>query len=547
MELPVTIRLPVLWNDEFTKFDWGFVNFLIGPNGTGKTLFAFELKRNCEQHGLHQRYLNAERLAGLEKQSYGQFGSSNLQQGFQIAQYEAYKTHGRQYGLSGDAFILLNEKMDLRGRVEATLSQLFDRELSLSTETGSLKPKLRKKRGEAYDLKEHECHGLKELISILTFLYDDGNNCLIIDEPELHLHPQFQNFLLQHIRQLAGDPRIDPTKKCFFLITHSPFLVDVRTVDDLKNCVVFHPAGKPTYITTLEDDDFFKVKRLLPRLNTHHKQFFFSSAPIFVEGYTDQQLFSLIEERQGRLIGAVGSCLIDVTGKDEMALFFRLCDQLSINGCYITDLDTLFSGSLRQKIAQDPRCKQFILTEGLGPDSMAVIGQIESPISECVTAFESSDPSLENGVIAGHIREAFIRLSASETDPGKLAARKRYVMAVGILQSFEDVARVIPTKRGVLELVRGRTRQIIEAFKQAQVHVLSKGALENYLPSLEGNPFNISSRAKADAFDRERTHLLEGDFTTADLRNRYSGLVEVMDCAILSPSVSVEQQLNHHL
>jgi predicted ATP-dependent endonuclease of OLD family len=43
------------------------------------------------------------------------------------------------------------------------------------------------------------------------------------------------------------------------------------------------------------------VKRLLPRLNTHHKQFFFSSAPVFVEGYTDQQLFSLIQERRGRL------------------------------------------------------------------------------------------------------------------------------------------------------------------------------------------------------------------------------------------------------
>lgn len=545
MELPVTIRLPVLWDGEFKKTEWGFVNFLIGPNGTGKTLFALELKRNLEQHGLQPRYLNAERLAGLERQNYGQFGSSNLQQGFEIRQYETYKTHGREYGLSGDAFILLNEKMDLRSRVEATLSQLFDRELSLSTETGSLQPKLRKSKGEAYDLKQHECHGLKELISILTFLYDDGNNCLIIDEPELHLHPQFQNFLLQHIRQLAGDPRTDPTKKCFFLITHSPFLVDIRTVDDLSHCVIFHPGQAPTFIDSLDGDDLFKIKRLLPRLNTHHKQFFFSSAPIFVEGYTDQQLFSLIQEKQGRLIGAVGSCLIDVTGKDEMALFFRLCDRLSINGRYITDLDTLFSGSLRQKVAQDARSKQYIKSHGLGVDCMAVIGQIESPLTECIAALEVTDTGA--GEVVAQLRDAVRLATSAESDESKLAAKKRYILMVAILHSFEDIANAIPQKREVLELVKGKASQIIEAFRQAQVFLLTRGELENYLPSLEGNPFYINGRMKSDAFDRERTHLLDSEYSATDLRLRYRGLVDIMDAAILSPSVSVEQQLIRHI
>lgn len=64
--------------------------------------------------------------------------------------------------------------------------------------------------GTEYGLKERECHGLKELIGLLTFLYDDDNNCLIIDEPKLHLHPQFQTFFLQEIRKIAGNPLNNP-------------------------------------------------------------------------------------------------------------------------------------------------------------------------------------------------------------------------------------------------------------------------------------------------------------------------------------------------
>jgi len=70
---------------------------------------------------------------------------------------------------------------------------------------------------------------------------------------------------------MAGDPRSDQNKKCFFLITHSPYYIDVKTVDDLKNCIVFHPNELPTCIEAWELDDEYKIKRLLPRLNTHHK------------------------------------------------------------------------------------------------------------------------------------------------------------------------------------------------------------------------------------------------------------------------------------
>lgn len=68
--------------------------------------------------------------------------------------------------------------------------------------------------GKVYDLKKNESHGLKEIITLLTFLYDDEYNCIILDEPELNLHPQFQQYILQEIKSIAGNPFEEQGKKC---------------------------------------------------------------------------------------------------------------------------------------------------------------------------------------------------------------------------------------------------------------------------------------------------------------------------------------------
>ena len=80
--------------------------------------------------------------------------------------------------------------MDLRIRVEATLSHLFDREIILEWDSGYLMPMMRRSGdSDSYRLDRDECHGIKELLVLLTHLYNDSKQYLIIDEPELNLHP----------------------------------------------------------------------------------------------------------------------------------------------------------------------------------------------------------------------------------------------------------------------------------------------------------------------------------------------------------------------
>lgn len=396
MNIPVTAKIPDLWGaQEFAKSDWGGVNYLVGPNGSGKTRFAVPLKQALSAAGMKPRYLSAERLAGLEKSDiWGRSGA--LDRGFDVGQYEQYKNYGNEQGLAADAFVILKEKIDVRIRIEAFLSSIFGRRIKFAEEGGFLKPKIQKTLGgEEYGMKEGECHGLKELITLLAFLYDDAFNALIIDEPELHLHPQFQTFLLAEIRKIAGDPRIQSGAKVFFLITHSPYLLDFRVINDIRQCLIFHASEAPTCIGDLDAQDEYSLKRLLPRLNTHHKQFFFAHRPVFVEGYTDQQLFTLIQDSRAKLLGASGACFIDVNGKDEQDFFFRLCQHLKIDAQFISDLDVLTRGNLRNSISDDSRSTKFVSEEGIGADLMDAIRELYRRLDILSAAIDSSiDPAL---------------------------------------------------------------------------------------------------------------------------------------------------------
>ena len=86
IERNVDITIPLLWgNEHFIKNQWGSINFLVGPNGTGKSLLAEQIKIKFDGGGFLPRYLNAERLTGLEKAETGRYGGGGLNAGFNIS------------------------------------------------------------------------------------------------------------------------------------------------------------------------------------------------------------------------------------------------------------------------------------------------------------------------------------------------------------------------------------------------------------------------------------------------------------------------------
>lgn len=531
MDIDIRIQLPQLWAGEFVKSTWNSVNFIVGANGTGKSLLSDQLKGLLQRKGFKVRQLTAERLAGFEKSEYNYFSSSGIVNGLNISQFKEYTNWGNQYGLSSPAFILLKQRLDIRIRIEAILSDLFKKNIRLVEEGGFLKPKMQNiNGGEEYSLKEQECHGLKEIISLLTFLYDDEYNCLIFDEPELHLHPQFQSFFLNEVRKMAGDPNQDPSKKLFFIITHSPYFIDVQKLDDLKHILVCHNGQMPTYIKDgdLDAQDEYVLSKFLPRFNTHHKQFFFSPNPVFVEGYTDQQIITLLFEKTGLNIAASGSSIIDVGGKDELAVFYRLCHKLSIDCRIIADYDALLRGKLRECFCADESVKAKFVEKGHGTDPSNCIGNLESSllsIGDALNSASSTDSDLSH--VLSYLKPLYNNRNHN------LDSIKDIVF-LSIQRFPEKIKVLIPNKASDVDLAKTKIISFIDSIKASHIYIISNGELEHFFKATQVDYLNIDK--KDVLFHTERNHLL--GLSCEDINANYAELLVILKEPI--PFVNVD-------
>ncbi len=538
INIPINISLPDLWSAKtFSKNEWGDINLIVGPNGTGKSLFADQLKNQLVRQGFKARLLNAERLSGLEKQHYSYFGSSDLSAGLNITHFDVLKRHGEEYGLSSSAFVILKERLDIRVKIEALLSDIFDKTIRLVEEGGYLKPKIQNNKGGAeYGLKEQECHGLKELMTLLTFLYDDSKNCLILDEPELHLHPQFQSFLLSEIRKFAGDPNTNPSKKLFFIITHSPYFLDLRTIDDLKSILVCHYNQPPNYVETLDTQDEYILKKFLPRFNTHHKQFFFSPNPVFVEGYTDQQIITLLFDKLDYNISASGSSIIDVGGKDELAVFFRLCKKLDVKARIIADLDAFFKGKLREVAQADNNCTSYIQENGLGTDLSNLIGELDRKLK-----------TVADDLITKTSPDSDVTHLIDFLKPIISVADKRNTVVISMMIALikfnsKILATVSSSQQSEITYIVPRFHKLLEAFKAANIFIFPKGEIEHYYTQTTIDYLNLTDKEKNSSFHTERDYILASDDKTA-LEIEYDDLVRVLKTCV--PQIKVD--LSKHL
>lgn len=532
MNIPIRIELPQIWSGSFEKNEWNSINFIVGPNGTGKSLLSNQLYDKLKGKGYKVRLLSAERLSGFEKSNYNYFTNSQLEQGLNISYFNSYKDYGQRYGLSTYAFIILKERLDVKIKIEALLSDLFRKTIRLVEEGGFLKPKIQNiDGGEEYGLKEQECHGMKEIISLLTFLYDDSNDCLIFDEPELHLHPQFQSFFLNEIRKLAGDPKSEVGKKLFFIITHSPYFIDIRNLEDLQHILVCHNHKMPTYIKPedLDEQDKYVLKKFLPRFNTHHKQFFFSPNPVFVEGYTDQQIITLLFEKTGQNIAASGSSVIDVGGKDELAVFYKLCSRLGINCRIIADYDALYRGKLREVICKKEKIQQEFINNAFGNDIAKNLGELEKLLTNLATelvAQSSTDPEIS--VVISKLVDLY-----KEKD--KNLSQIKDVMHLSLYRIKDKIISLIPQKQADINSFIIKHQKYTDCIKSGNIFIFANGELEHYFKASSIDYLNITQKDKL--FESERDSIMTMD-DAEQIKKKYVDLLPLLTESI--PHIKVD-------
>ena len=178
--------------------------------------------------------------------------------------------------------------------------------------------------------------GEKEMINFLLgiFALNIEGGLLVIDEPELHLHPKWQSLFLDVLIELA-----EITNNQFILSTHSISFINKNTISNIIR--VYKEDTNSSNVAAIDKNNLMGAKDLLHIINSYNNEkIFFADKVVLVEGKSDKLIFE-------KLINYYLSVhdktevveVIEVDGKSNLEKYRKFLQSFSIENYIIADLD----------------------------------------------------------------------------------------------------------------------------------------------------------------------------------------------------------------
>ncbi|MDH4870989.1 AAA family ATPase [Pseudomonas sp. BN515] len=176
--------------------------------------------------------------------------------------------------------------------------------------------------------------GERELLNYLFAIYSLNirDSIIIIDEPELHLHPRWQIILLEIFGKLSST-----TGNQFLLATHSPAFVSPQSIRYISR--VFSREQKSN-IVRLSGSELPNSKHLFNIINSqNNERIFFADKVVLVEGISDRVFFeALIKRLEIKPSGKVVE-IVNIGGKGFFKSYEKILSACKIDYAVIADLD----------------------------------------------------------------------------------------------------------------------------------------------------------------------------------------------------------------
>lgn len=205
--------------------------------------------------------------------------------------------------------------------------------------------------------------GIQSAIVIGLFAYycktlHQGSSLLLVEEPELYLHPQGRRAIESRLAQFAGESTPERERQVI-LSTHSPEFV--RSVD-LPGIIRVYKAPDTEENQTMSvqiqpacSKDISERYRQI--MCSKGIEMFFADHVILVEGGEEYLVPSLADLYYGKLgvLDTKNVSVVRVSGKTQFKVYVDILDGLRIGWTILADLDFLLDGlSSLQFVAQDP-------------------------------------------------------------------------------------------------------------------------------------------------------------------------------------------------
>jgi len=163
---------------------------------------------------------------------------------------------------------------------------------------------LKLRKGAATHTSEGMGEGLISLLFIVDALYDSApGDCIVIDEPELSLHPALQRKLAALLLDYSRTRQI-------VLATHSPYFVPLDALPNGATVARVYVENGGSIIAQLSRQTAKRIFGLLRNENNPHifgllaqEIFFVDDGIILVEGQEDVVFFNKVQTELGRLSG----------------------------------------------------------------------------------------------------------------------------------------------------------------------------------------------------------------------------------------------------
>lgn len=207
--------------------------------------------------------------------------------------------------------------------------------------------------------------GIVNVIRIIHAIVTSSNegSCIIIDEPELSLHPQLQRTLYDYLIEVSARHQV-------IVVTHSPHFVSWVNMAEQGGLVrLYLDASGWSQIRTASRDKLAEVRRSAHANVTNRKYFdavckelFFADEAVLLEGPDDVHYISnYLESIRSRPLPLVG---YGCGGAENIPAWMALCQQLGIKSAAIYDANKrqVFELSLKQFSCERSLVTGFLLS-----------------------------------------------------------------------------------------------------------------------------------------------------------------------------------------
>ena len=252
---------------------------------------------------------------------------------------------------------------------------------------------------------ENKGSGLQSLIMIELFKFYckifNQSSLLILEEPELFLHPHAKRMLSDILIDFIGDDRNQ-----IIITTHSEeFLHNV----DIENINVIRKTSNGTKKSRISKGNYGDGKELQKlKIELQHKnaEMFFAEKVILVEGEEQIIIPEIIKKIYGKnILNNNDISIVKVGGKSYFSIYRKVLDDLNIKNYIIADYDIINReltpllteeekrtlGDIRTKIPQQLKTSSNIKKETSSRDWESLVQEIEK-----ITKEQKYDASLKD-------------------------------------------------------------------------------------------------------------------------------------------------------